>query len=651
MTIDSLELRFGPGSPTGFTPAGIAGFGDLRPEAVVRELIQNSLDAAVEADVKTAIVRFRLTRRKTRDIPGIQSYLEAFCGAVKSQKDRGGGVLPSQAERVVHVIENALDQDDQEILSIVDNGIGLNATRMNALLSDGISAKGGAATGTFGNGHSVVIPASNLRYVLYGGITKNGYRIGSGHAVLASRIVPKEEHQRSGDGFLVKGFRNGTYLCANDSLIPDLIADDLEDIRQLFGHGTSVIILGFNNFREDEALWKMVSKGASCNFFQAIEENRLVIQFEDLRSGQSIDSNSLHRSNLKAVLEANRDEKRSRSLLSGQKAFEAHEALQSGESHVVQTSLGKIGIRLYERPSGSPRVDLCRNGMWITSDKNLPGFYYQFQDRKPFHALLLLDSDSGGRLHELVRNAEGPLHDKLDAKQRLSPSEASELRSALRDIREWLRARVPEISSDSYTPDDFLVLDFGNDGEEGKARPSFWGTPVPVIRRDPSLSQNDFGPNPFDHEYPPHPPHAPQPPKPPHRPRPILRPFFQAASIPKGSGHRRIHLEFQENCKDAELRLRVDENVDATCDHLRRNENETVFLKRVKIGGRNVQGNKLTRVNGRITGVRLGDIAANASVQIEITYLIPSRLAILAEQEPALRVEVFSTPRTNDEET
>ena len=60
--------------------------------------------------------------------------------------------------------------------------------------------------------------------------------------------------------------------------------------------------------------------------------------------------------------------------------------------------------------------------MWITNDKNIPGFSYGFQDRKPFHALLLLDSGNGGRLHELVRNAEGPLHDKLDVKQRLSSS-------------------------------------------------------------------------------------------------------------------------------------------------------------------------------------------------------------------------------------
>ena len=40
------DLRFGPGTSGGFTPAGVAAFDNLRPAAVVRELIQNALDAA-----------------------------------------------------------------------------------------------------------------------------------------------------------------------------------------------------------------------------------------------------------------------------------------------------------------------------------------------------------------------------------------------------------------------------------------------------------------------------------------------------------------------------------------------------------------------------------------------------------------------------
>ena len=649
MNDDSLELRFGPGSSSGFTPTGIASFSDLRPAAVVRELIQNSLDAGVEAGVAAATVRFRLTRARTRDIPGMKAYRKAFYAAVRTHEDMGGGSLPSQAERVVQVIDDAVNDDEQDVLAVLDNGIGLDQAKMTALLSDGVSAKSGSATGTFGNGHSVAIPASDLRYVLYGGVTANGEWIGSGHAVLASSVQPHQQYQVSGDGFLVKGFKGGSYEFAMGPSLPNPIAENLDDIQHYSEHGTAVIIPGFNNFRENSSLWDMVSKAAASNFFQAIEEGQLVVQVEDSRPGQSSVPNSLNRSTLRAVLEANRDEKRSQAFLSGQRAFDAHDALKFGKPHSVETKLGKIGVRIRERSSGTPRVDLCRNGMWITDDKNIPGFYYRFQDRKPFHALLLLDSQSGGRLHELVRNAESPLHDKLDAKQRLSRSEAQELRNALGEVREWLRSTVPEIGSEAYSPDDFLALDFGQNGAGGTARRSFWGSPVPVTRREPSFPYDDRVPGgsgtgkrgdtneeqgiPSKNR----------------RPRPVLRPFFQAASIPAGFNRRRIRLECQQGCKKAELRLCVDENVDATCDSLRRDEIETVALKRVTVGGQRVKGKDLVRENGRTIGVRLGDIAANASLDIEVRYELPSGLLVLPGKEPALRVEVFRGPPTDNQ--
>ena len=75
---------------------------------------------------------------------------------------------------------------------MLDNGVGLNEQRMNALLSDGLSVKEGGATGTYGNGHSTAIPASDLRYVLYGGVTADGQKTGAGHAVIASHLAEGE---------------------------------------------------------------------------------------------------------------------------------------------------------------------------------------------------------------------------------------------------------------------------------------------------------------------------------------------------------------------------------------------------------------------------------------------------------------------------
>ena len=114
--------------------------------------------------------------------------------------------------------------------------------------------------------------------------------------------------------------------------------------------------------------------------------------------------------------------------------------------------------------------------------------------------------------------------------------------------------------------------------------------------------------------------------------------------------HRRIRLECQESCKDAELRLCIDENVDATCDTLRRDEIETVDLTQVEIGGRQVNSPELVRLNGRIVGVRLGDIAAESSLDINVRYRFPNGLLVLPGQEPALRVEVFRTSTADEEE-
>ena len=80
------DLRFGPGTSGGFTPAGVAAFDNLRPAAVVRELVQNSLDAARSAGVSPAIVRFRLTRVSRVKVPGIKSYERAFAKAVETRR-------------------------------------------------------------------------------------------------------------------------------------------------------------------------------------------------------------------------------------------------------------------------------------------------------------------------------------------------------------------------------------------------------------------------------------------------------------------------------------------------------------------------------------------------------------------------------------
>lgn len=652
MTPDGPDLRFGPsGSTTGFTPARIAGFSDLKPAAVVRELIQNSLDAAREAQEKTAVVRFRLRRVAMLEIPGVQSYRNALDRAEATQRSLAKGQLAAQAVAVVRTMREALDRDSVDVLSVLDNGVGLDEDRMTALLSDGVSAKGSGATGTYGNGHSVVIPASDLRYILYGGLTGDGTRIAAGHAVLATHAGRSARSGlRSGDGFFVRDFLNGRngrfYDFTGDGEIPELIGDDLEEIRKSGEHGTTVTVPAFNHFRErrsQRALHDIVFEAAASNFFVAIEEGALSIDVEDLRSETGPSRQRLDRGTLRKVLEANRENKRARAFLSGQRAQEAHQVLRSGVEHEVETAQGKVRIRLLERDTGSTRVDLCRNGMWIADDLSIPGFYYKFQDRTPFHALLLLDARDDTELHRLVRDSEGPLHDSIHLKG-LSESDARSFRRAFKEIREWLRANTTEFNSEPYSPDDFLAIDFGEvaKGAGGSKSRSFWGTPTVVKRRAPARTrisevEGDGGGGERGNS------EGKGKSKSRSRTRPALRNAFQAVSAPTGPNRRRIFVTAQEACADAELRLVLDENVDATCD-IRKNEIVTVPIDQVSVGGKRIQRKRLIRHRGNVVGAKLGDLDEGTSVQVEVEYRLEDGWYSPDGREPSFRVEVSRAP-------
>ena len=480
------DLRFGPGTSSGFTPAGVAAFDNLRPAAVVRELIQNAMDAVRDAGVRPAVVRFQLTQVHRNTVPGIKSYERAFAKAVETQEAMTGGPLTGQALLTAKRIRNAIAQEEMDVLCILDNGVGLNKQRLNALLSDGVCVKDGYATGTYGNGHSTAIPASYLRYVLYGGLTKDGHRIGAGHAVLASHYEEGELHQRAGDGFYIRDFRAGRktlYDFATGQQLPKLIAQAIDSIETEATHGTAVIIPAFNHFLEDQALWPMVSHAASANFFVAIEEGDLVVSVEDHRWGTAEFTGALDQSNLAEVLDTHRGKRRAAAFLNGRRAFEAHHVYRNGKRHLVKTEAGKVEIRLLENPAGFTRVDLCRNGMWITD--RIPGIYQSFADQVPFHAILSLNAEDGRDLYDFIRIAEGPLHDAITIK-RLQARERKACRSALSEIARWIVKNTKAVKSNAYLSDDFLTFDFSDtDGKgHGKAGNAFWGRPVP-IRRSP----------------------------------------------------------------------------------------------------------------------------------------------------------------------
>ncbi len=629
-------LQFGPGDPAGFTSTGLTGFQDLRPEAVVRELVQNATDAAVEAGEKSARVRFRLHPLKTDEIPGIKEYRAAFEQAVESQKKlRGkGGDLPSQAKAVVRAIQTCLDKEECDVLSVSDNGIGLDGRRMVALLGDGMSVKANEAqaTGAFGNGHVVAIPASDLRYILYGGVVEGGRKIGSGHAILASHQGDDDGRRLSKDGYFVKELRDDLYdpyVFAVNNEIPSLINTELERIHEEWLHGSVIVIPAFNHFREDSgSFWELVSSAAATNFFVAIAQQRLAVSYEEdgLSEAKVLDHNSLA-----AVLETHKEKKRGNSFLSGSRAYEAFQTLKKGRRIELETQAGLVTLLLRCSADDGTRADLCRNGMWITNE--LPVFRNQFSGCQAFHCLVLLDA--GCDLHDLVRDAEGPLHNSLPLKY-LEPAERrKKLRRVFTEIRERLKKEVPRIEAEQFRPDDIFVV--GTHGvEQGGMRPAYTGTATPV--RSPRPSQHGTGDNPRirvgegrritpDDTV--------------RKRRGAGKPLaFEALPVPTGPRSCRVEIIPSEDCANSEFRIALDENLDVTCDGAGRES--YMVLSDAKLGGVSAPEEQLMYDDDhRVLGLKLGNLTAGQRYVVEADYAIPADVSVPDDQPVVLQIEVL----------
>ena len=306
------NLQFGPTtSAKGFTSHETSSFNDLQPARIVRELIQNSLDAAVEIGESTAIVRFQVDTIGGKDVPDLKGYRDAFKKAVKHWQGQNEGELTDPARQVADRIESALQELEDgkaAMLSILDNGVGLDTKRMNSLMSDGGSGKQYDLSGSYGVGHLAPVALSDIRYMLYGGVTKNGARIACGRTILASH--PGKDELLSAEGYLIRKFRDGLdgnlYEFLGRTAHPKVISDRLKEIQKEWGHGCAVIIPGYNNFRGGRrSLWEIISKVAAYNFCAAINRGKLIIDVCEAGAQKTLDKDSIE-----SILEAEQDRTR-----------------------------------------------------------------------------------------------------------------------------------------------------------------------------------------------------------------------------------------------------------------------------------------------------------------------------------------------------
>lgn len=428
-----------------------------RPEPIIRELLQNGLDAAKAAGKGTrtnpAEVVFVISERPKTDLPGLSSYTSAFQSAVQLRRELQRGNSGADEKRVIERITRVLGEETIRFLFCRDNGVGL--IDMGRVLSEGNTSKGSSGGGSYGVGHMTAFAASDLRYVLYGARTASDARVAGGHAILAA-------HKDGGDRKHADGYYTRERSLFSDN--PDRFEADVpalleEQIAQIEDTGTVVCITGFNNFRDDdENPVAAICRVSAINFLAAIERGELIVRVQGVADVER----QVDRNTIADILNQAAPQRRTRrglggGWLAGERAFRAYETLRNGRA--LPTPFGDgVEVDFREFPSGAAersQVNLFRDGMWITYDA--PELERgAFGRVRPFDAVVSL---SGGELYRLVREAEAPEHRGLET-QRLEAGERRTLARMLREVADLLRDAAGDLDDrKEYTPPGFAMLD------------------------------------------------------------------------------------------------------------------------------------------------------------------------------------------------
>ena len=441
-----------------FPPHGGAGAGFASPhvdrekvteEAIIRELIQNALDAATGREPLQVI--FCQEQIPTADVPCKSDYERTF-KAARSYRQIQGRVDSPTERQAIDRISSCLQAPKVSVLVCTDFGTGIGEQDLRSLYNTGDTTKR-TGRGSVGLGHLTAFAASDLRYVLYAGRQQSGRITFGGHAILATcRGESGAGSQNDAHGY-IRGAQESIDTPASEasgaSHAPILVDRWLPENSV---SGSAVAILGYAS-DEPGDLCDNILAAAAKNFIVAIHLNDLTVAVRTrIRQETLLDSR-----NLGDVLASKKEQQRVRRSLGvrGREAWSAYETLTSGLP-ILDDSLPGVKIWFRELASGE-RTLVCffREGMWITSQaKHLQKA--DFDDRVPFCAVVNvehLEDENGESVCSLIREAEGETHSQIRPTEITDIGMRRRLDEALERIREILQNHAPERRAENIEPE------------------------------------------------------------------------------------------------------------------------------------------------------------------------------------------------------
>ncbi len=411
-------------------------------EAIVRESVQNSLDAKAYDD-KPVIVTFKFKSTDAKNYPMLFRIDKHIQGCLDMYDDKNAH---KKFDPMLDYIDRARDARMDYLEVHDENTTGMDYNKEDTksgfysfVKSAGNSSKTSeSAGGSFGFGKAAYFNLSKIRTVLISTLTTDNKHFFEGVASLCT-------HKMDGDKLVPVGF-----YCDNDAEDPITLQTSIPD-RFLRHHpGTSMYIMGLGLTEEDtlQAMMK-INEAAVKHFWLSILKHKLIIRVEKGGKG----SYELNADNLQASAELiydKYDDNRGRGHKNPRPYIDAVLNVGKDDKHLLFEKeipyLGRVKYYFMKSKTGNDYVLNMRAPLMLVNHQSNGTDY-------GFYSVFVCESEKGNKL--LVQ-AENPAHNEWDANN--APDQDKSI------VREALKAKeqfIQECIRSVFVAENVETLNFG----------------------------------------------------------------------------------------------------------------------------------------------------------------------------------------------
>lgn len=390
-------------------------FSDDPIPKLVREIIQNSLDARESGISDPVVVKFADTEVK-RELIGASQLYKHFTACLERAKREK---IPQEI-RVYENARNALKRKRIRCLRITDSGTtGLPDSNWDALVireGDVRKSNAGAPGGSYGIGKNAVFNVSDAQTVFYSTRYVNG-KEGRVEKMQGKATLMSHQDRDSGEDLQHIGF----YRASNGD---PFFSPDIPDFFRLEETGTGVFVMGFNPLSSD---WvDAVTSAVIENFFYAVHHKQLIVEISSGSKNERVTHETIDQ-----LFEARSSRKPN--------TYHHYYLAIRGEEAVSTQKIDKVGVldvHIVLAESAPRRTAYVnRNGMLITDSREQQTNPMHPKGRRLWPDYAVVVSPSTDKGDAWVRTMENPSHDSV------SPGQLSDARERTRANRIFYQAR------------------------------------------------------------------------------------------------------------------------------------------------------------------------------------------------------------------